>query len=199
MNALASPARQTADERRQEIVAAAVAEFAAHGLSGANVQAIARRVGVSQPYVFQLFGTKKDLFLAVVREGFTRTRVAFEDAASRQRAGQYENCNSVLMAMGLRYKELLHDRTLLLVQLQAYAACDDADVREVVRHEWHELHRFVAEVSGASPQEVFEFFSIGMLLNVGAAIQLEGEPETWTLDAFAAITVETQGERPSTS
>jgi len=161
-----------------------MAEFAAHGLSGANVQAIARRVGVSQPYVFQLFGTKKELFLAVVRECFTRTRVAFEDAASRQRAGQYDDCDSVLMAMGNRYKDLLNDRTLLLVQLQAYAACDDADVRDVVREEWHKLHRFVSETSGASPREVFEFFSIGMLMNVGAAIRLEGDPESWTLDPW---------------
>lgn len=191
MNASTSPTRQTADERRHEIVAAAMAEFAAHGMHGANVQAIARRVGVSQPYVFQLFGTKKELFLAVVREAFARTRIAFEDAAGRQRAGEYEDCNSVLMAMGNRYKDLLRDRTLLLVQLQAYAACDDADVREVVRREWETLHRFVTEASGASPGEVFEFFSIGMLLNVGAAIGLEGEPETWTLEAL--------GEAHSTS
>ena len=184
MNALASPTRLTADERRQEIVSAAMPEFAAHGMTGANVQAIARRVGVSQPYVFQLFGTKKELFLAVVREAFGRTRIAFDDAARRQQAGQYEDCNSMLIAMGNRYKELLEDRTLLLVQLQAYAACDDADVRAVVRQEWDSLHRFVTDKSGASPAEIFEFFSIGMLLNVGAAIRLEGEPETWTLEAL---------------
>ena len=191
MNAVASSTRLTADERREEIVAAAMAEFAAHGMSGASVQAIARRVGVSQPYVFQLFRTKKELFLAVVREAFTRTRLAFEDAARRQRAGTIEGCNSVLDAMGHRYKDLLGDRTLLLVQLQAYAACDDADVREAVRQEWGKLHRYVSEASRASPEEVFRFFSIGMLLNVGAAIHLEGEPETWTLEDL--------GERPLVS
>jgi AcrR family transcriptional regulator len=184
VNSAASPTRLTADERRQEIVAAAMAEFAAHGLGGASVQAIAQRTGVSQPYVFQLFGTKKELFLAVVREGFERTRRAFDDAARQQRAGSIPDSHSILDAMGRRYKELLRDRTLLLVQLQAYAACDDADVRRAVRHEWDELHRFVAEASGASPEDVFQFFSLGMLLNVGAAIRLEGEPETWTLDAL---------------
>ena len=60
-------ARMTADERRDAIVAAGVAEFATGGLVGASTDAIARRDGVSQPYIFQLFGTKKDLFLAVVR------------------------------------------------------------------------------------------------------------------------------------
>ena len=50
---------------------------------GASTEAIARRVGVSQPYVFQLFGTKKELFLAVVRRCFERTRLAFEDGGPR--------------------------------------------------------------------------------------------------------------------
>lgn len=184
MNATA-PTRLTADERRQEIVAAAMAEFAAHGLGGASIQSIAQRSGVSQPYVFQLFGTKKGLFLAVIREGFERTRRAFADAARQQRAGSIPDCNSVLDAMGHRYKELLRDRTLLLVQLQAYAACDDADVRNVVREEWDRLHRFVGEASRATPRELYEFFATGMLLNVGAAIGLEGDPSTWIFEDLA--------------
>src|SRR3954451_6086063 len=73
--------RMTADERRDAIVAAAVEEFATGGLVGASTEAIARQAGASQPYVFQLFRTKKDLFLAVVRRCFGQTRVAFEAAA----------------------------------------------------------------------------------------------------------------------
>jgi AcrR family transcriptional regulator len=64
----------TADERRDAIVAAATEEFAIGGLVGASTEAIARQVGVSQPYVFQLFGTKKDMFLAVVRSCFAWSR-----------------------------------------------------------------------------------------------------------------------------
>ena len=184
MTVVSSPTRFTADERRHEIVAAAMAEFAAHGLHGASVQAVAKRVGVSQPYVFQLFRTKKELFIAVIREGFARTKLAFEDAARQQHEGSIPGCNSVLDAMGRRYHELLRDRTLLLVQLQAYAACDDPDVRDAVRVEWGALNQLVARASGATPEEIFEFFSIGMLLNVGAAIQLEGDPSTWTVEAI---------------
>ncbi len=186
MNAVATSTRLTADERRHEIVAAAMSEFGRHGLDGASVQAIAQRAGVSQPYVFQLFGTKKDLFLAVIREGFARTWRAFEEAAGRQEAGTIEGCNSVLEAMGRRYKELLADRNLLLVQLQAYAACDDPDCQRVVRTEWDALHRAVARVSGATPAEIQDFFAMGMLLNVGAAIGLEGDPSTWTLESMGA-------------
>src|SRR5258705_6048588 len=127
--------RMTADERRDAIVAAATEEFATGGLVGASTEAIARRVGVSQPYVFQLFGTKKDLFLAVVRSCFARTTLVFEDAARRYEPGANPLCDTVLDAMGQAYMELLADRTLLLLQLQAYAACADPDVRDVVRDE----------------------------------------------------------------
>src|SRR5712691_12211077 len=103
--------RQTADERRDAIVAAATEEFATGGLVGASTEAIARRVGVSQPYVFQLFGTKKDLFLAVVRSCFARTRLAFEAAAERW-TPESEDCDTRLGAMGIAYKRLVADRTL---------------------------------------------------------------------------------------
>jgi AcrR family transcriptional regulator len=174
--------RLTADERREAIVAAGMDEFAAGGLAGASVDAIARRAGVSQPYIYQLFGTKKELFLAVVRRGFERTRIAFEDAVRRHEAGELNDCDSALGAMGIAYMELLADRTLLLVQLQAYAGCSDPDVQAVVRTEFHGLHRFVVEATGASGDEIHRFFAEGMLLNVGAAVQLPGEPLAWTID-----------------
>jgi AcrR family transcriptional regulator len=178
------PPRQSAEERRDAIVAAGMDEFAAHGLAGASVDAIARRAGVSQPYVYQLFGTKKDLFIAVVRRAFERTGIAFEDAVRRYEAGEMEalGCDSPLFAMGMAYDRLLADRTLLLVQLQAYAACSDQDVQDVVRTEFGRLHQYVASVAGTTPEQVHHFFAEGMLMNVGAAIQLPGEPHAWSLD-----------------
>ena len=59
--------RQTADERREAVLEAANVEFALRGLHGASTDAIARRAGISQPYLFRLFGSKKELFLAVDR------------------------------------------------------------------------------------------------------------------------------------
>lgn len=183
-HATTSPTRMSADERREAIVAAGVEEFASGGLVGASTDAIARRAGVSQPYVFQLFGTKKELFLAVVRLCFGRTRLTFEEAARGYEPGVVAGCNTVLQAIGMSYKRLLADRTQLLVQLQAYAACADPDVQKVVREEFGRLHHRVAELSGASPDEIQQFFAQGMLLNVAAAVQLEGDPENWTLHAL---------------
>jgi len=177
----ASPTRMSADERRAAIVAAGIEEFAAHGLAGASTDAIAKRAGVSQPYVFQLFKTKNELFLAIVRRCFERTRLAFEDAARRQEQGTIEGCNSVLDAMGRTYMTMLADRTLLLMQLQAYAACADPDVQKVVREEYGALYQMVTKASGATPEEVHHFFAEGMLLNVGAAVGLGGDPKRWSL------------------
>ena len=179
-----SPTRMSADERRAAIVAAGIEEFAAKGLAGASTDAIAKRAGVSQPYVFQLFGTKKELFLAIVRRCFERTRFAFEDAAHQQNLQPIEGCNSVLDAMGRTYMTMLKDRTLLLVQLQAYAACADSDVQSVVREEYGRLYATVAKESGATPEELHRFFAGGMLLNVGAAIGLPGDAKTWSLADF---------------
>ena len=77
-----STTRMSKEERRREIVEVAVREFAVGGLYGTPVEAIAKKVGVSQPYLFQLFGTKKELFIAAVRRSFERTVGMFRTAAA---------------------------------------------------------------------------------------------------------------------
>ena len=112
--------RSSKEERRREIVEAATREFAIGGLHGTPVDAIAKRVGVSQPYLFQLFGTKKELFIATVHRTFERTVAVFRTAAAE--AGEDASQADILMAMGVAYGNLLDDRSLLQMQMQAYAA-----------------------------------------------------------------------------
>jgi AcrR family transcriptional regulator len=178
--------RQTADERRDAIIAAALNEFASGGFNGTSTDRIAHAVGVSQPYLFQLFGTKKDLFLAVVRHGFERTRLVFHEAA-RRRPEDDQEC-SILELMGHAYMRMLADRDLLRVQLQAYAACGDEEVRQVVREEFAATYAAVKAESGASNEEIHRFFAEGMLLNVAASIELGGRPETWSLSRLLGQT-----------
>jgi len=164
--------RLSAEERRDEIVAAAMTEFARTGYAGTSTEAIARRSGVSQPYLFQLFGTKKDLFIAAVRHGFRRTAIAFEAAGRAARADD-PSTEHVLHAMGVAYCGLLSDRELLLCQLQAYAACGDAEIREAVGEEWMRMYRMVGELSGADDHQLETWFAMGMLMNTAAAIGAE--------------------------
>ena len=77
----ATTARKSAEERREDVLQAAREVFAHHGLSGASTDEIARRAGISQPYLFRLFRTKKELFLAAVERCFSETRDTFEQAA----------------------------------------------------------------------------------------------------------------------
>jgi AcrR family transcriptional regulator len=167
MNAAAT--RISAEERREEVILAASTEFAASGFAGTSTDAIARRVGVSQPYLFQLFGTKKELFLAVVRACFRRTVTAFRESAATARR-ETSDPGLVLDAMGATYIELLRDREMLRLQLQAYAACGDSEIQAVVRDEFAALYRAVAVASGADEAALHGWFAEGMLLNVAASI-----------------------------
>ena len=169
--------RMSKQDRRAQIVEAATREFAIGGLYGTPVTDIAAAVGVSQPYLFTLFGTKKELFLAAVRRAFERTLEAFRDAAAD--AGEGADAQAVLMALARAYHRLLDDRTLLLMQLQAYAACEDDDVRETVRAEFVQLVRFVQDASGAPDVAVRAWLAEGMLMNVGAAMDLAAVPADW--------------------
>ena len=151
--------RVPAAERREELIAAAVHEFARGGLHGTPVERIARRVGVAQPYVFSLFPTKRELFLAALERSFERVAETFRSAAADYDEGRApEECEDAMQAMGLAYKELLaSDRDYLMLQHQSYAACDDELVCARVRRRFAELvelaRRAVRRRSGA-PERV---------------------------------------------
>ena len=169
--------RSSKEERRREIVEAATREFAAGGLHGTPVDAIAKQVGVSQPYLFQLFGTKKELFIAAVRRTFERTVGAFRAAAAE--LGDDATAADALTVMGAAYQRMLDDRGLLLMQMQAYAACTDEEIREVVRDEMLRLVSFVKSASGAPDAAIREWLAYGMLMNVVAAMDLEDVDADW--------------------
>ncbi|MGH2831299.1 MAG: TetR/AcrR family transcriptional regulator [Solirubrobacteraceae bacterium] len=167
--------RVPAAQRREELIAAAVHEFAQGGLHGTPVERIARRVGVAQPYVFTLFAGKRELFLAAVEHCFKRFAATFTGAAADYQAGQApEDCEDVLMAMGRAYKQLLAtDSDYLMLQHQSYAACNDEVVRSHVRRCYAQLVELAGELSEAEPERLDDFFRHGMALNVAAALGVE--------------------------
>ena len=166
--------RQTAEERREAVLAAALIAFAHGGLHGTSTEDIARAAGISQPYLFRLFGTKKKLFVATVERCMAETLELFRAAAGDRRGEE------ALEAMGQAYVGMVTgDRTRLLAQLQAYAASDDPDVREAIRSGFGSLHLFVETVSGLDAETVAQWFAKGMLLNVIAAMDLWRSREPW--------------------
>ncbi len=166
--------RKTAEERREAVLAEALGELAAKGYDGASTDAIARRAGISQPYLFRLFGTKKALYLATVERCFTLVLETFREAA----AGAHGE--EALVAMGQSYLAYLGDPRMLPAQLHAYAAaCEDEDVRVAVRRGYGRLYEYVERTSGASPERVKAFFADGMFLNVASAMGLWSVDERW--------------------
>jgi AcrR family transcriptional regulator len=165
---VATPAteRKSAEVRREEILEAAMKEFAHGGLHGTSTEAIAKRAGISQPYLFRLFGTKKELFIASSRRCFANVLAAFQEAA-RDKTG-----DEAFTAMGHAYDRLLADREMLLGQLQMYAACSDPEIRDATRAGFAALFRYVEDVTGADTLRIRDFFAMGMLMNVAAAMDL---------------------------
>ncbi len=168
--------RKSKEARREEILDAAFAVFAERGLHGASTEEIARRAGISQPYVFRLFGTKKELYIAAVARCFRQTLEIFQRAAEGKRG------HEALEAIGLAYADLLaSNRLYLRAQMQSYAACDDPEICEVVRNGYGDLVTYVERVSGEPPEVIAAFFAKGMLLNVMASMQLSHPTEPWAI------------------
>jgi AcrR family transcriptional regulator len=159
--------RMSADERRESVLTAAMIEFGANGYVGTSTEVIARRVGVSQPYLFRLFESKKALFIATIERCFDRIVDLFETAA-KGRSGE-----DALNSMGAAYNGLLDDRTMLQAQLQMWAAaCNDPMIRDVTRMGMGRIWLTVERLSGADDARVTQFVAGGMLLNVLGAMDL---------------------------
>ena len=168
--------RVPAAERRDALIEAATHHFAHGGLQGTKVSAIAADVGVAQPYVFSLFPTKRDLFLAAVGRCFEKVAALFEAAAAEfDERGPQEPEEDKLQAIGHAYMSAIADNPdQLLLQLQSYAACgDDPGIQVAVRRNYARLVDLCRSLSGADDERLDGFFQMGMWCNVAAALGIE--------------------------
>src|SRR5216684_5119005 len=164
---MSSSTRLSAAERRDDILDAALIEFAERGFEGTSTEDIARRAGISQPYLFRLFGTKKELYIASVGRCYSDTLALFHPAAEGLRGEE------ALHAIGAAYMEQLEtNRVSLRAQMQGYAASEDPDIRRVVREGFGDLVAYVRRVSGADWPTIWHFFATGMFLNVLASMHV---------------------------
>jgi AcrR family transcriptional regulator len=173
------PIRQSAEVRRASILNAAVVEFARSGYAGTSTEAIAARAGISQPYLFRLFGTKKELFIATYSMVTSRIEEAFA-AVTKELEGE-----EAMVAMGMAYLELLADPDLLQVQLHGFvAAAADPDIASACQDTFRRLWHLAAAATHAEPEAMRDFFAQGMLCNVLAAIDLRSVKEPWAQSFF---------------
>src|ERR1700685_3611147 len=159
--------RQTAAERRVAVLSAAVTEFAKSGYAGTSTDAIAKRAGISQPYLFRLFGTKKDLFIATLN--------LVDDRIVRELTNAIEGLDreEAMHAMGMAYLTLLQDTEMLQMQMHSYAAAtSDPDIAAACRRTFEVLWHLVKDKLGLDQEMIQDFFAHGMLISVMSAIDL---------------------------
>ncbi|MFJ3235433.1 TetR/AcrR family transcriptional regulator [Streptomyces sp. NPDC086787] len=173
-------ARMSADERRESVVRAAIAEFAQRGYYGTSTDAIAKRVGVSQPYLFRLFPGKKAIFVAASERCMREVRCAFEEAAKGLTGEE------AMRAMANEYVRLIQEQPeRLQMQMQTYIAVAAAEAEgdhefgEAVRAGWMKLWDTVHLPLGADVGETTNFLAYGMLVNTLAAMGFPPEHRVW--------------------
>lgn len=192
MTPVAAGERLSAEERREQILQAAVAVFAEDGYAAASTEEIARRAGISQPYIFRLFGSKRELVLAAINRCFAETEALFRFAAEGRTGDE------VLPAIGDAYMRMIQsESSRLRAQLQAYAACDDAEVRRVVARNFGHLVELVRRLSGSSIADISKFFATGMLLNVLVAMGQFSEPQRWAIELLEGCEKDLGEQGPS--
>lgn len=175
----------TADERRETVLRTAIGTFAARGYFGTTTTEVAKEAGISQAYVYRLFPNKESLFVAVVERCFVQVRACFEQAVAEAPGSSAE---VVLAAMGEGYAKLISDKNLMLVQLHAEAAAvSEPAVRDAVRTGYARAVEYVRGASGASEQQVQDFFARGTLCHLIISMDADEVDAPWARTLAAGI------------
>ena len=139
-----------------QAVDAGLRAFGEHGLTTIAVTQVAKEVGVSQPYIFRLFGSKRAFFLACMDELEARELAAFTGGAATDESFE---------EMGAVFRSLVGDGTLAGFSIQALAlARSDAEVAERYLRMLSTTLRAVRERTGASGEELTHFLARGVLI-----------------------------------
>ncbi len=171
----------SAEERRESVIRAAVTEFARSGYNGTSTEAIARRVGVSQPYLFRLFPNKAAIFLAASQRCLADTIHVFEQASEGLEGEE------ALHAMATAYQKLIaDDPEKLHMQMQMYVAVASAEAAgdhafgDSVRAGWLVLWDTVHLALGADVDETTGFLAYGMLINTLVSLGFPSGNRVWS-------------------
>lgn len=162
---------------------AAVSAFAESGYAATRTDEIARRAGVSQPYVIRLFGTKQHLFRAALHRVCDRIEEIFR--TSRADAPPGASPDEALTSLGHGYTVFLAERELLQLLLHGFAASADPEIGDDVRGRFGQIYQLIQELSGAPETEARRFLATGMLLTVMSAMRVAGPdavPAAWAAE-----------------
>lgn len=165
-----------ADTRKEAIVEAALVAFSDSGFAATPVTAVAAKAGISQAYVFKLYPTKEELFVAAVERCYERIEETLEKSA-RFAAGSMPE--DILAAMAEGYAKLIADRNILMIQVHAQSASDVPAIRQAVRRGLARIVRFAKERSGAGDDAIQRFIAFGQLCHLITTTDIFDLDEDW--------------------
>ncbi|MFC4127903.1 TetR/AcrR family transcriptional regulator [Nocardia rhizosphaerae] len=181
--------RMTAAQRSAQVLRAAVTAFAESGYAATKTDEIARRAGVSQPYVIRLFGTKQQLFVAALHEVCERIEQVFRAAE----IDPDDDPDQALRTLGRSFEVFLTERELPLVLLHGAAASADPTIGEHMRARFGRIYALIGDLTGAEPLEVRRFVAMGMLLTIMTAMRVAGPeavPTPWAMEILTDLRAE---------
>ena len=150
-------------------------EFARRGYYGTPTADIAKAAGISQAYLFRLFPTKQELFVASTTRCFeTRRRV--RRAPRRRTPATPTRCST---RWARTTSSCSPTATCCSASSTRTPPCARPAVRDAVRRGYGELVELVQRVTGADDEELRGFFAMGMLLNVIDRLGAHELDEPW--------------------
>lgn len=185
--------RLTAEERREQILAAASVVFGERGFHGGTTDAIAKQAGVSQAYVVRMFGGKENLFRETAERASQKVQDAFRDTLASW-TGE-ETMRDKRLALSISYANLVADRGILLTLLHLFSTGHDQTFGPIARECFLAVYRIVRDEVGMEADEATDFFAQGMLMMVLLAMRM---PDAAADPAAAELMACSFGEKAGT-
>ncbi len=174
----------TSDARREAVVDAAIAEFAKTGYHGTPINTVASAAGISPAYVFKLFPSKVELFVAALDRCYELVERSLATGAARVPGNEPEK---VLHEMGGAYAELIADKSLLMLQVHAQSAADIPEIADAVRRGLHRVTDYAKTRSDATDDQVQRFMAYGQLCHLITTLGLDENEGSWAAVLTAGI------------
>jgi AcrR family transcriptional regulator len=134
--------RLSAEARRASIVDAATEVFAEVGYRRGTMSEVARRVGVTEPVVFQNFGSKAAVFVAVLEQATARTSAAIEERATANGSvGAW-----LTEFLGPRHLSAHAGDTHAVLFADAMSVASEREVTQAIRRTHRALARTIADL-----------------------------------------------------
>lgn len=175
--------RMTAEDRRELVLDAGMRAFARTGYAGTSTDAVAREAGVSQPYVVRIFGTKRELFLAVFDRAMEAIGRAFVEELAREVFDPDDEADWA--RLGATYLGLLVDRDRLMVMMHGILASGIPEIGVMSRDSMGRIFRVLTS-AGCTDEQARDFIAQGMLLNV--LVSMEAPAHFGSDPALAPLT-----------